>query len=233
LLTLEDITAGYGGLEVLHGLSLRVDAGEVVALIGANGAGKSTTLRSIMGIVRPRRGTVTFDGDDVTGTPPHRMVRRGVVMVAEDRELFGALTVRENLLMGAFTRRRDEAEATLGEVGELFPILVERAAQRAETMSGGQQQMLAIARALMGRPRLLLLDEPSLGLAPQLVQTVFDVITTIRERGITVLIVEQNASRTLHLADRAYVLESGEIMLQGAGRDLLDDHRVRAAYLGV
>jgi len=233
LLTLDDIRTGYGDLEVLHGLSLQVDASEVVALIGANGAGKTTTLRTIMGIVRPRRGTVTFEGDDVTGTPAHRMVRRGVAMVAEDRELFGGLTVRENLLMGAFTRRRDEAAATLEEVSGLFPILAERATQRAETMSGGQQQMLAIGRALMGRPRLLLLDEPSLGLAPQLVQTVFDVITTIRERGITVLIVEQNASRTLQLANRAYVLESGEITLQGAGRDLLDDQRVRAAYLGV
>jgi branched-chain amino acid transport system ATP-binding protein len=233
LLTLDGITAGYGSLEVLHGLSLSVDAGEVVALIGANGAGKSTTLRTIMGIVRPRRGTVTFDGEQVTGTPAHRMVRRGVAMVAEDRELFGALTVRENLLMGAFTRRRDEAATALAEVHDLFPVLAERAEQRAETMSGGQQQMLAIARALMTRPRLLLLDEPSLGLAPRLVQTVFDVITTIRERGITVLIVEQNASRTLQLADRAYVLESGEITLQGAGRELLDDQRVRAAYLGV
>jgi branched-chain amino acid transport system ATP-binding protein len=232
LLTLEDITAGYGGLEVLHGLSLSVEAGEVVALIGANGAGKSTALRTIMGIVRPRRGTVRFDGDDVTGTPAHLMVRRGVGMVAEDRELFGALTVRENLLMGAFTRRRDDAATTLDEVHDLFPVLGERAHQRAETMSGGQQQMLAIARALMARPRLLLLDEPSLGLAPQLVQTVFDVITTIRERGITVLIVEQNAARTLQLADRAYVLESGEITLEGAGRELLDDQRVRAAYLG-
>jgi branched-chain amino acid transport system ATP-binding protein len=160
------------------------------------------------------------------------MVRRGVAMVAEDRELFGGLTVRENLLMGAFTRQREEAATTLDEVHELFPVLAERATQRAETMSGGQQQMLAIGRALMGRPSLLLLDEPSLGLAPQLVQTVFDVITTIRERGITVLIVEQNASRTLQLADRAYVLESGEITLEGAGRELLDDTRVRAAYLG-
>jgi branched-chain amino acid transport system ATP-binding protein len=233
LLTLDGVAAGYGGLEVLHGLSLHVDAGEVVALIGANGAGKTTTLRTIMGIVRPRRGTVTFDGDDVTGTQAHRMVRRGVAMVAEDRELFGALTVRENLLMGAYTCDRAEAAAALDEVHALFPILAERATQRAETMSGGQQQMLAIARALVARPRLMLLDEPSLGLAPQLVQAVFDVVTAIRDRGITVLMVEQNASRALRLADRAYVLESGEITLQGAGRELLDDRRVRAAYLGV
>ncbi|HSK96825.1 MAG TPA: ABC transporter ATP-binding protein [Euzebyales bacterium] len=233
MLTLDDISAGYAGLEVLHGLSLQVDAGEVVALIGANGAGKTTTLRTIMGIVRPRRGAVTLDGDDVTGTPAHRMVRRGVAMVAEDRELFGALTVRENLLMGAFTRDRSEAAASLDEVHALFPVLAERAPQRAETLSGGQQQMLAIARALMARPRLLLLDEPSLGLAPQLVQAVFDIVTAIRERGITVLIVEQNAARTLQLADRAYVLESGEIAVQGSGRELLDDQRVRAAYLGV
>jgi len=233
LLTLEDITAGYGGLEVLHGVSLRVDDGEVVALIGANGAGKTTTLRSIMGIVRPRNGKVTVDGDEVTGAPPHRMVRNGVVMVAEDRELFGGLTVHENLVMGAFTRGRNEVQSTLDEVHELFPILSERADQRAETMSGGQQQMLAIGRALMTRPRLLLLDEPSLGLAPQMVQAVFDVVAAIRERGITVLIIEQNASRTLRLVDRAYVIESGEIILEGAGQDLLNDQRVRSAYLGV
>ena len=233
MLTLEDITAGYGGLEVLHGVSLRVDDGEVVALIGANGAGKTTTLRSIMGIVRPRNGKVTVDGDEVTGAPPHRMVRNGVVMVAEDRELFGGLTVHENLVMGAFTRGRNEVQSTLDEVHELFPILSERADQRAETMSGGQQQMLAIGRALMTRPRLLLLDEPSLGLAPQMVQAVFDVVAAIRERGITVLIIEQNASRTLRLVDRAYVIESGEIILEGAGQDLLNDQRVRSAYLGV
>jgi len=233
LLTLEDITAGYGGLEVLHGLSLRVEDGEVVALIGANGAGKTTTLRTIMGIVRPHSGRVRVDGADVTGSPPHRMVRNGVVMVAEDRELFGDLSVRENLVMGAYTRARDEVATTLEEVHELFPVLADRAGQHAETLSGGEQQMLAIGRALMARPRLLLLDEPSLGLAPQLVETVFDVVAAVRDRGITVLIVEQNASRTLRLVDRAYVIESGEIVLDGAGEELLDDQRVRSAYLGV
>jgi branched-chain amino acid transport system ATP-binding protein len=233
LLTLEDITAGYGGLEVLHGLSLRVEHGEVVALIGANGAGKTTTLRTIMGIVRPSSGRVLVDDADVTGARPHRMVRNGVVMVAEDRELFGDLSVRENLVMGAYTRTRDEVAATLDEVHALFPVLADRAEQHAETLSGGEQQMLAIGRALMARPRLLLLDEPSLGLAPQLVETVFDVVTAVRDRGITVLIVEQNASRTLRLVDRAYVIESGEIVLDGAGEELLDDQRVRSAYLGV
>jgi len=233
LLTLEDITAGYGGVEVLHGLSLRVEHGEVVALIGANGAGKTTTLRTIMGIVRPSSGRVLVDDADVTGARPHRMVRNGVVMVAEDRELFGDLSVRENLVMGAYTRTRDEVAATLDEVHALFPVLADRAEQHAETLSGGEQQMLAIGRALMARPRLLLLDEPSLGLAPQLVETVFDVVTAVRDRGITVLIVEQNASRTLRLVDRAYVIESGEIVLDGAGEELLDDPRVRSAYLGV
>jgi len=233
LLTLEDITAGYGGVEVLHGLSLRVEHGEVVALIGANGAGKTTTLRTIMGIVRPSSGRVLVDDADVTGARPHRMVRNGVVMVAEDRELFGDLSVRENLVMGAYTRTRDEVAATLDEVHALFPVLADRAEQHAETLSGGEQQMLAIGRALMARPRLLLLDEPSLGLAPQLVETVFDVVTAVRDRGITVLIVEQNASRTLRLVDRAYVIESGEIVLDGAGEELLDDQRVRSAYLGV
>jgi branched-chain amino acid transport system ATP-binding protein len=233
LLTLEDITAGYGGVEVLHGLSLRVEHGEVVALIGANGAGKTTTLRTIMGIVRPSSGRVLVDDAEVTGARPHRMVRNGVVMVAEDRELFGDLSVRENLVMGAYTRTRDEVAATLDEVHALFPVLADRAEQHAETLSGGEQQMLAIGRALMARPRLLLLDEPSLGLAPQLVETVFDVVTAVRDRGITVLIVEQNASRTLRLVDRAYVIESGEIVLDGAGEELLDDQRVRSAYLGV
>ena len=233
MLTLEDITAGYGGVEVLHGLSLRVEHGEVVALIGANGAGKTTTLRTIMGIVRPSSGRVLVDDAEVTGARPHRMVRNGVVMVAEDRELFGDLSVRENLVMGAYTRTRDEVAATLDEVHALFPVLADRAEQHAETLSGGEQQMLAIGRALMARPRLLLLDEPSLGLAPQLVETVFDVVTAVRDRGITVLIVEQNASRTLRLVDRAYVIESGEIVLDGAGEELLDDQRVRSAYLGV
>ena len=233
MLTLEDITAGYGGVEVLHGLSLRVEHGEVVALIGANGAGKTTTLRTIMGIVRPSSGRVLVDDAEVTGARPHRMVRNGVVMVAEDRELFGDLSVRENLVMGAYTRTRDEVAATLDEVHALFPVLADRAEQHAETLSGGEQQMLAIGRALMARPRLLLLDEPSLGLAPQLVETVFDVVTAVRDRGITVLIVEQNASRTLRLVDRAYVIESGEIVLDGAGEELLDDPRVRSAYLGV
>jgi branched-chain amino acid transport system ATP-binding protein len=161
------------------------------------------------------------------------MVRSGVVMVAEDRELFGDLSVRENLVMGAYTRPRDEVATTLDEVHGLFPVLADRAEQHAETLSGGEQQMLAIGRALMARPRLLLLDEPSLGLAPQLVETVFNVVVAVRDRGITVLIVEQNASRTLRLVDRAYVIESGEIVLDGAGEELLDDQRVRSAYLGV
>ncbi len=233
MLVLDGVNAGYGGLQVLHEVSLEVDAGEVVALVGANGAGKTTTLRTIAGLLTPTAGRIELEGESVVGLGPHDLVRRGVVMVAEDRELFGALTVRENLVMGAFTRPADEREESLAQVHELFPILDEREAQRAETMSGGQQQMLAIGRALMARPRLLLLDEPSMGLAPKLVADVFDTIDRIRASGITVLLVEQNAKRTLETADRGYVIESGEIHLSGTGSELLASDDVRKAYLGL
>ena len=233
MLKVEQVDAGYGGLQVLHGINLEVDEGEVVALIGANGAGKTTTLRTIAGVIEPTGGSITLEERSIVGLGPHELVRRGVVMVSEDRELFGGLTVRENLAMGAYTRTEGEQRETLKEVYELFPILEERADQRAETMSGGQQQMLAIGRALMARPRLLLLDEPSLGLAPKLVTDVFSTIERIHELGITVLVVEQNARRTLESADRAYVIESGELTLSGTGQELLDDPDVRKAYLGL
>jgi branched-chain amino acid transport system ATP-binding protein len=233
LLKLEGVSAGYGSLQILHDLSLEVRSGEVVALVGANGAGKTTTLRTISGLLRPSSGRVTFDGQDLAGVGAHEVVRRGLVMVPEGRELFGDLTVRENLDMGGFTRSQGERAGTLEQVYELFPILAERRAQRAGTMSGGQQQMLAIGRALMARPQLLMLDEPSLGLAPLMVKTVFEIVGRIRETGITVLIVEQNAVRTLELADRAYVLESGSVTVSGAGLELLADKRVRSAYLGL
>ena len=233
MLTLEGVCAGYGGLQILHDVDLEVRAGEVVALIGANGAGKTTTLRTISGLVRPAAGTITFDGRPLGAHGPHEIVRAGLVQVAEARELFGGMTVRDNLRMGAYTRRPDEREEALAEVHRLFPILAERAAQVSSTLSGGQQQMLAIGRALMAGPRLLMLDEPSLGLAPKLVVSVFETVERIRERGITVLIVEQNAVQTLKLADRAYVLESGSVVLEGAGEELLDDPRVRSAYLGL
>jgi branched-chain amino acid transport system ATP-binding protein len=233
LLTLEGVSAGYGALQILHQLDLEVRDGEVVALIGANGAGKTTTLRTISGLLRPTAGTITFDHRRLTGLGPHEVVGAGVVQVAENRELFGGLTVGENLFMGAYTRTSEEREEALDDVYKLFPRLKERHGQTASTLSGGEQQMLAIGRALMAKPRLLMLDEPSLGLAPKLVALVFDTVRRIRERGITVLIVEQNAVQTLKLADRAYVLESGTIALEGAGADLLDDPRVRSAYLGL
>lgn len=233
MLKVEQVEAGYGGLQVLHGIDLEVAEGEVVALIGANGAGKTTTLRTIAGVIEPSGGSISLEGRPIVGLGPHELVRRGVVMVSEDRELFGGLTVRENLAMGAYTRTEGEQGETLQEVYELFPVLEERADQRAETMSGGQQQMLAIGRALMARPRLLLMDEPSLGLAPKLVTDVFSTIERIHELGITVLVVEQNARRTLESADRAYVIASGELTLSGTGQELLDDPDVRKAYLGL
>ncbi len=232
MLTLEDVDAGYGGLQILQGVSLQVDEGQVVALLGANGAGKTTTLRAVSGVVRPWRGTITLDGQDLVGRSPHQIVRAGILQVPEGRELFGALTVVENLRMGAFTLARSEFPAAQREVEELFPVLGERRAQQAATLSGGEQQMLAIGRALMARPKMLLLDEPSLGLAPKLVADVFRTVEKLREAGLTVLLVEQNAAQALRLADHAYVLESGRVVLDGAGTQLLQDDRVRSAYLG-
>ncbi len=232
MLRLEKLSAGYRRLQILHGIDLEVGKGEVVALIGANGAGKTTTLRAISGLISPTEGDIVFDGDSIGGLRPDLVVRKGLVHVPQDRALFGRLTVAENLTMGAFTRRRATTSA-LDEVLDLFPILAERKAQRADTMSGGQQQMLAIGRALMARPRLLTLDEPSIGLAPQLVAQVLRAVTQIRDAGVTVLIVEQNASQTLAISDRAYVMESGTIAVQGTGTELANDDRVRTAYLGM
>jgi len=233
LLTLDRVSAGYRRLQILHEVSMRVDQGEIVALIGANGAGKTTTLRTISGLLGVSGGTITFDGERIDGARPEHIVRRGLVHVPQERALFGRLTVMENLLMGAYTRDRSTIGASLDEVFALFPILAERRDQRADTLSGGQQQMLAIGRALMSRPRLLTLDEPSIGLAPNLVTQVLDAVTRIRDTGVTVLIVEQNAAHTLRICDRAYVLESGDIVVEGRGGELLDDARVRRAYLGM
>ena len=232
MLSLDAVDAGYGGLQILQQVTLEVPTGEVVALIGANGAGKTTTLRAISGLVRPWRGSITFDGTELIGRSPHDIVRAGIVQVPEGRELFGALTVEENLRMGAFTLPRTKVTAARKAVEEIFPVLGERRTQTAATLSGGQQQMLAIGRALMAEPKILMLDEPSLGLAPKLVALVFDTVRKVREAGITVLLVEQNASHALRLADRAYVLESGRVVLEGAGVELLQDDRVRSAYLG-
>jgi branched-chain amino acid transport system ATP-binding protein len=233
LLRLEKVTAGYRRLQILHEISMEVRAGEIVALIGANGAGKTTTLRAISGLIPLTAGAVEFDGGRIDGVSPERIVRRGLVHVPQDRGLFGRLTVAENLQMGAYTRNRAEIAPALDEIFALFPILAERSAQRADTMSGGQQQMLAIGRALMARPRLLTLDEPSIGLAPKLVTEVLEAVTRIRDAGVTVLIVEQNAAHTLKISDRAYVLESGDVVVEGPGRELVDDARVRTAYLGM
>ena len=233
MLSLDGLSAGYHGLQILHELDLRVDEGEIVAIVGANGAGKTTTLKTISGLVKPTAGSITFDGRRADGVRPSELVARGLLHVPEGRALFGPLSVEENLRMGGWTRGRKPLDEPLREVFELFPVLAERRAQAAETLSGGEQQMLAIGRALMAGPRLLLLDEPSTGLSPKLTWTVLDAVKAIRERGVAVVLVEQNAAHALNLADRAYVLESGSLVLDGPGPELARDDRVRAAYLGL
>ena len=227
LLEVEDLRVRYGSVEAVHGVSFAANAGEVTALIGANGAGKSSTLAAISGLV-PAGGRIRFDGRDIARVPPHAIVRAGVVQVPEGREILALMTVEENLLMGL--RGRDRSE--LVSAYERFPILGERRALLAGTLSGGEQQMLAIARALLARPRLLLLDEPSLGLAPLIVKRVFDTLADLKHQGVTMLLVEQNALRALRLADRAYVMELGRIVLNGTGRELLGEEGVARTYLG-
>ncbi len=233
LLELHDVRAGYRRLEILHELSLHVDRGEIVSLIGANGAGKTTSLRAVAGLIRSSSGRIVFDGRPVHGSRPDQIVRAGLVHVPQERALFGDLQVIENLAMGAFTQPRTSIPGSLEKVFELFPVLKDRRTQRAETLSGGQQQMLAIGRALMSQPACLTLDEPSIGLAPNLVAQVFEAITRIRNDGATVLIVEQNAAQALAISDRAYVIESGSIVLEGTGRELAESPEVRKAYLGI
>jgi branched-chain amino acid transport system ATP-binding protein len=233
MLELEDLRVGYGNIEALHGISLSVGEGEIVTLIGANGAGKTTTLMTISGCVRARSGAIRFRGRDISGLPPHEIVALGLVQSPEGRKIFPRLTVAENLEMGAFTRRDpDGIAADQNRVFELFPILAERRRQPGGTLSGGEQQMLAIARALMARPRLLLLDEPSLGLAPLVVSRIFEVIRELNREGATILLVEQNAQMALKAAHRGYVLETGTIAMADAADKLLSDPRVRSAYLG-
>jgi branched-chain amino acid transport system ATP-binding protein len=233
VLTLEKVTAGYHGLQILHEVSLQVNEGEIVSIVGANGAGKTTTLNTIAGLVKPTSGSITFAGQDVGGRRPSDLVREGLILVPEGRALFGSLSVEENLQMGGWTRDKGSVGPALKEVFELFPVLYDRRAQIAETFSGGQQQMLAIGRALMAKPKLLMLDEPSTGLSPKLTWTVLDAVKTIRAAGVSVLLVEQNASQALALADRAYVIESGSVVLEGSGAELARDDRVRSAYLGL
>jgi branched-chain amino acid transport system ATP-binding protein len=234
LLRLEGVDAYYDDLQALFEVSLEVEQGRVFALVGANAAGKSTTLRVISGLVTPRRGRVVLDGQDLTRVPAHQRVDRGIVQVPEGRRLFPFMTVAENLMLGAHTpRARTAHEETLRYVYRLFPVLEERRTQLAGSLSGGEQQMCAIGRALMAKPRVLMLDEPTLGLAPVLVARIFETVRTINADGMTVLLVEQNVRQALTLADRAAVLESGHLVLTGQGRDLLGDDRLKRAYLGL
>jgi len=233
LLEVRDLTASYGPIRALDGVSIDVDAGELVAIIGANGAGKTTLLLAISGVVRPRMGTVTFDGRDLAGLPVHRVMRLGLGHAPEGRRIFPRLTVRENLELGGQARQdRAGVRRDIDEVCDLFPVLGQRLGQLGGTLSGGEQQMLALGRALVGRPRLLLLDEPSLGLAPLIVTRIFEVVAALAGRGIGVMLVEQNARAALRLAGRGYVLETGRITLTGSGAELAVDRRVREAYLG-
>jgi branched-chain amino acid transport system ATP-binding protein len=234
LLELEDVTLLYGRIEALHGISVTVDEGEVVALIGANGAGKTTTMRAISGLHQIARGRIRFQGTDITKLRADLRVIRGIGQSPEGRGIFPGMTVRENLEMGAYTRRDAAAIQTdLEHVLELFPRLRERIRQPGGTLSGGEQQMLAVGRALMSRPKLLLLDEPSMGLAPMLIQQIFEIITEINQQGTTILLVEQNAQQALARAHRGYVLETGKIVKQGTGQQLLNDPSIKEAYLGV
>ncbi|MCK9520045.1 MAG: ABC transporter ATP-binding protein [Dehalococcoidia bacterium] len=232
LLSLERVVAGYGGITAIKGVDLTVNSNEIVTLIGSNGAGKSTTLRVISGLLRPRTGRIIFKGEEITRTPPHKIVSLGISQVPEGRGIFHRLSVLENLQLGAFQRNDPEIESDLEKVFDLFPRLKERIRQTGGTLSGGEQQMLAIGRAMMARPQLLLLDEPSMGLSPILVETIFETITTIQAQGATILLVEQNAAMALEIAHRAYVIESGVITLQGTGKELAQDERVRRSYLG-
>ena len=232
LLKLNDVYTNYGQIRALQGVTIEVDKGEIVTLIGANGAGKTTTLKTVCGLLHPRQGTVTFDGQDVSRTAAHDLVKAGIGHAPEGRRIFSRLTVLENLQMGGFTRKPAEINEDVDRVMTLFPRLRERTYQQGGTLSGGEQQMLAIGRAMMSRPRLLLLDEPSLGLAPIIIQTVFETIKEINAAGTTILLVEQNALQALNIADRGYVLQTGSVVLSGAAGELREDETVRQAYLG-
>jgi branched-chain amino acid transport system ATP-binding protein len=232
MLALEDVHTYYGHIHALRGITLHVEQGEIVTLIGANGAGKTTTLKTISGILHPRQGTVSFEGRDISKTAAHQLVRGGIGQAPEGRRIFARMTVLENLQMGAFTRDLKAIAPDIERVFTLFPRLKERIGQLGGTLSGGEQQMLAIGRALMSEPRVLLLDEPSLGLAPILVQQVFSTIREINEQGTTILLVEQNALQALSIANRGYVLQTGEVRLTGPAQDLIKNEMVRKAYLG-
>lgn len=233
LLEVKDLQVYYGVIQALKGIDFEVHEGEIVTLIGANGAGKTTTMQSIIGLIPSSQGTVVFDGQDITKTPCHKIVHLGMTQVPEGRRIFQELTVYENLLMGGFSQKeQSELKKDIEAIYERFPRLAERKNQIAGTLSGGEQQMLAIGRAMMSRPKLLLLDEPSMGLSPLLVDQVFDIIKQLRDEGTTILLVEQNAGKSLAISDRAYVLELGEIVLSGTGEELAASEEVKKAYLG-
>ncbi len=232
MLQFDNVSTFYGKIQALHGVSLSVERGEIVTLIGANGAGKSTLLMTLCGSPRAASGSIRYEGEELVGLDTCDIMRKSIAVVPEGRRIFARLTVEENLAMGAFFTRKDQYQQELERVLALFPRLKERFSQRGGTMSGGEQQMLAIARALMSKPKLLLLDEPSLGLAPIVIQQIFEIIEQLRRDGVTVFLVEQNANQALKLADRGYVLENGRIVMQGSGDELLRDPRVREAYLG-
>lgn len=232
MLHVKNLRSWYGNVQALHGIDLHVEQGEMVSLIGANGAGKSTTLKSIVGLLTKCQGEILFEGRSLLGLGPSAIVKAGIAMVPEGRWVFGDLTVEENLLMGGFSRPKREVAESLEQQLDFFPILKERRVQKAGTLSGGEQQMLSIARALMSKPRLLLMDEPSLGLAPQIVETVFALIGQIHHQGVSLLLVEQNSRVALSIADRGYVFSTGRVQLEGSGDELLHDPKVQEAYLG-
>ena len=233
LLEVNDLEVYYGMIQAIKGISFHVDKGEVIALIGANGAGKTTTLHTVTGLLSPKSGQVLFEERDITKVPAHKIVSMGMAHVPEGRRVFAELSVYENLKMGAYTRKnKSEIEESLENVYKRFPRLEERKNQMAGTLSGGEQQMLAMGRALMSRPKIILMDEPSMGLSPIMVNEIFDIIRSVSESGTTVLLVEQNAKKALSIADRAYVLETGKIVLEGNAKDLLEDDSIKKAYLG-
>lgn len=234
MLEVNNLVAGYAGLPAIHGVTFKVEKGQIVALLGSNGAGKTTTLRAVTGAIAPHSGKVTLNGQSLIGTPIHKITGMGISMVPEGRHLFPKMTIMDNLLMGAYSiKDKNLVNQKLEEVFEIFPRIKERKNQLAGTMSGGEQQMVAIARALMSNPELLILDEPSLGIMPKLVDEIFEFIKKINKEGITIVIVEQNADKTLQFADYAYVLGNGEVVIEGTGKDLLDDPHVKQVYLGL
>jgi branched-chain amino acid transport system ATP-binding protein len=233
MLQIDNLVVSYGGIEALKGICLEVEAGKIVTLVGANGAGKSTTLRTVVGLVKPQSGAITYNSHNLFREKTQNLSKLGITLVPEGRRVFPNLTVLENLRIGAFTRKDDrKIQADLDWVYELFPILKERSWQPAGTLSGGEQQMLAVGRALMSRPKLLMMDEPSLGLAPLIVKDIFRIIRQIHQQGVTILLIEQNANAALNIADVGYVMETGRIVMKGSGRELLNDPEIKAAYLG-